>query len=127
MTLMGPEADYGVVVFSPPGIIGYYLGEAGGVGDAPPTLGMHTLPLPFARYRRLFEEGATLAIPTVRHVPAASVDRAIKQRSRMHWWLADREVRARKPTATALLLDEHGHVTETAAANFLLVHGDTVI
>jgi branched-chain amino acid aminotransferase len=125
-TLIGPDADFGIVVFATPGIIGYYLGEPGGVGDAPPTVGMHTFPLPFARYRRLFEEGATLAIPTVRHVPAASVDRAIKQRSRMHWWLADREIHARRPTASALLLDEHGHVTETASANFLLVQGDTV-
>ncbi len=126
-TLIGPGADFGVVVFATPGIIGYYLGEAGGVGDAPPTVGMHTFPLPFARYRRLFEDGATLAIPTVRHVPAASVDRAIKQRSRMHWWLADREVHARKPTASALLLDERGHVTETAAANFLLVKGGVIL
>jgi branched-chain amino acid aminotransferase len=37
----------------------------------------------------------------------------------MHWWLADREVHAR--SAMALLLDENNHVTETAAANFLIV------
>jgi branched-chain amino acid aminotransferase len=83
--------------------------------------------LPFARYRHLFEAGATLAISNVRHVPGASVDRRIKHRSRLHWWIADREVQARMPHASALLLDENGHVTETAAANFLLVRDGKVL
>jgi branched-chain amino acid aminotransferase len=117
------DADLAVLVFATPGVIGYYLGEPGGAGDAAPTLGMHTFPLPFRRYRRLFEDGATLAIPGVRHVPAVCVDRRIKQRSRLHWWLADREVHPR----AALLLDENGHVTETAAANFLLVKDGVVV
>lgn len=125
--LVSPEADLALLVFATPGVVGYYRGEPGGAGDAAPTLGMHTFPLPFARYRRLFEEGATLAISYVRHVPAASIDRRIKQRSRLHWWLADREVQARVPHASALLLDENGHVTETATANFLLVRDGKVL
>ena len=52
-------------------------------------------PLPFARYRRFFEEGARLVIPSTRHVPAVCVDPRIKQRSRLHWWRADRIVRLR--------------------------------
>jgi branched-chain amino acid aminotransferase len=124
---LGSEGDLAVVVFATPGIIGYYLGEPGGAGDASTTLGMHTFPLPFRRYRRLFEEGATLAIPSVRQVPTVSIDPRIKQRSRLHWWLADREVHARMPTASALLLDEQGHVTETAAANFLIVKDGVVV
>jgi branched-chain amino acid aminotransferase len=116
------DGDLAVLIFATPGAIGYYLGEPGGAGDAPPTLGMHTFPLPFRRYRGLFEGGATLAIPTIRHVPGVCVDRRIKQRSRLHWWLADREVHPR----TALLLDENGCVTETAAANFLMVKDGVV-
>src|SRR5262249_28372922 len=50
-----------------------------------------------------------------------------KQRSRLHWWLADREARDIAPGAWALLLDTGGHVTETAAANFLLVKGGAVL
>jgi branched-subunit amino acid aminotransferase/4-amino-4-deoxychorismate lyase len=122
-----PDVDLAVVVFATPGVVGYYLGEPGGAGDASPTLGMHTFPLPFRRYRRLFEEGATLAVPGVRHVPRACVDPRIKQRSRLHWWLAENEVRAQTPTAMALLLDPDGHVTETAAANFLIVMDGVVV
>jgi branched-chain amino acid aminotransferase len=125
--LLGPGQDLAVVVFATPGPVGWYLGEPGGPGDGPPTVGMHTFPLPLHRYAGLFTEGARLVIPDVRQVPAASVDPRIKQRSRMHWWLADRAARRTRPGAVALLLDGGGHVTETAAANFLAVRGGTVL
>ncbi len=116
--LVPPEQDLALVFFATPGPVGYYLGEPGGPGDGPPTLGIHTFPLPFARYRALFEHGARLVVPPVR---PSSLDPRIKQRSRLHWWLADRHGRNIQPGASALLLDESGHVTETAAANFLAV------
>src|SRR5262245_26179055 len=121
-----PTIELCLVLFATPGPIGYYHGEPGGAGDGAPTFGMHTFPLPYARYRRLIEHGADLIVPAVRHVPASCVDPQIKQRSRMHWWLADREVQAAHPGAIALLLDEQGHVTETAAANFLIVKRGTI-
>jgi branched-subunit amino acid aminotransferase/4-amino-4-deoxychorismate lyase len=125
--LLPPGGELALVLFATPGPIGYYLGEPGGPGDGPPTFGMHTFPLPFARYRALFTEGARLVIPPTRQVLPSSVDPRIKQRSRMHWWLADREVRQTDPGASALLLDEKGFVTETAAANLLVVRGGTVL
>jgi branched-chain amino acid aminotransferase len=125
--LLPPDQDLALVLFATPGPVGYYLGQPGGAGDGPPTLGMHTFPLPFARYRPLFREGARLVVPATRHVPAASVDPRIKQRSRLHWWLAEQEARALEPGASALLLDADGHVTETAAANFLVVRRGTVL
>jgi branched-subunit amino acid aminotransferase/4-amino-4-deoxychorismate lyase len=88
---------------------------------------MHTFPLPFDRYRALVQQGATLVVPRTRHVPAASVDRRVKQRSRLHWWLAETEARRLQAGAQALLLDESGSLTETAAANFLIVRGGAVI
>ena len=125
--LLPQTQEHCLVLFATPGPVGYYLGEPGGAGDAVPTFGMHTFPLPYDRYRRLIEHGADLVIPQTRHVPAACVDPRIKHRSRMHWWLADREVQAVRPGAQALLLNERGHVTETAAANFLIVKQGVVI
>jgi branched-subunit amino acid aminotransferase/4-amino-4-deoxychorismate lyase len=116
-----------LVLFATPGPVGYYLGQLGGAGDAAPTFGMQTFPLPFARYRGLIEHGAVLVVPSIRHVPAECVDPRIKQRSRMHWWLAEHEVRHIQPGAQALLLDTTGHVTETAASNFLIVRDGVVI
>jgi branched-subunit amino acid aminotransferase/4-amino-4-deoxychorismate lyase len=119
--------ELALVLFATPGPIGYYLGQSGGPGDGPPTVGLHTFPLPFARYRSLFTDGARLVVPATRHIPAASVDPRAKMRSRMSWWIAEKEAKDLDPGATALLLDADGFVTETAAANFLIVRGGEVV
>ncbi len=119
--LLKPEGDVALVMFATPGDVGYYLGKPGGAGENSPTLGMHTFPLPFHRYARFFRGGANLVVPPTRHVPSQCLPPQIKQRSRLHWWLAEQEAHAVDSTASALLLDREGHVTETAAANFLLV------
>jgi branched-chain amino acid aminotransferase len=124
---LAPEGELAIVLFATPGPIGYYLGEPGGPGDGKPTFGIHTFPLPLDRYRRLFTEGARLIIPAVRQVSGQSVSPSIKQRSRLHWWLAEREARRADPFASALLLDADGFVTETAAANLLLVIGGEIV
>jgi branched-chain amino acid aminotransferase len=125
--LLAPDGELALVLFATPGLIGYYGGQAGGLGESEPTFGMHTFPLLFDRLRPFFERGAHLVIPPTRQVPAACVDPRIKQRSRLHWWLADRQVREQEPGALALLLDQEGHVTETASANFLLVKKGAVL
>ncbi len=125
--LLQPGGDVAIVFLATPGPIGYYLGEPGGPGDGPPTLRVHTFPLPFARFHRLVRDGAVLVVPSVRHVPADCVDPRIKQRSRISGWIADQEARRIEPGASALLLDADGFVTETVAANFLIVRGGTVL
>jgi branched-chain amino acid aminotransferase len=126
-TLLGPEQDLALVMFATPGPIGYYAGLPGGPGDGLPTLGMHTFPLPLGRYARLFREGVRLIVPSTRHVPAVCVDPRAKQRSRLHWWLAEQEAHAADAGASALLLDIAGHVTETAGANFLVVRDGVLL
>ncbi len=125
--LLLPGGDLAIVLFATPGPVGYYLGEPGGPGDGPPTLGVHTFPLPFARYQRLFRDGAVLVTPAVRHVPADCVDPRIKQRSRLSGWIADHKARRIEPDASAVLLDADGFVTETVVANFLIVRDGTVL
>ena len=119
--LIHANSDLALVLLATPGPIGYYLGES--ALSSEPTFGMHTFPLPFRRYWPWIEHGITLMTPSIRAVPAACVDPRIKQRSRMHWWLAAREV---APEAHALLLDDAGNVTETASANFLLVRNGVI-
>jgi branched-chain amino acid aminotransferase len=124
--LLDANSDLALVLFATPGPIGYYLGQTTAAGEQP-TFGMHTFPLPFARYRPWIEHGIALATPSVRAVPAVCVDPHVKQRSRMHWWLAEQEVRRTHPGAQPLLLDLEGNVTETASANFLLVRDGMLI
>jgi branched-subunit amino acid aminotransferase/4-amino-4-deoxychorismate lyase len=125
--LLEPGQDLALVMFATPGPIGYYAGLPRGPGDGPPTLGMHTFSLPFARYQRFFEQGASLRVPQTRHVPADCFDLRAKVRSRLHWWIGQQEVQDLEPGAIALLLDHGGWVTETAGANFLIVKDGMVV
>ncbi len=117
------NGDVALVLIATPGPIGFYLGQSINAGEQP-TFAMHTFPLPFARYRPWIVDGVSLVTPIVRAVPAACVDPHIKQRSRMHWWLAQQQV---GKNAQALLLDMNDNVTETASANFLVVKDGTLI
>jgi branched-chain amino acid aminotransferase len=116
--------ELALVMLATPGPIGHYAGlpESG-----PPTVMMHTFPLPFGRYRKLFTDGATLVVPPTRPIPAECIDPRAKMRSRMHWWIAEQQAHDIDPNASALLVDAAGHVTETAAANFLIVKNGTVL
>jgi branched-chain amino acid aminotransferase len=120
-SLLPPGGELCAVLFATPGPIGYYVGLTGGAGDGATTLGFYTHPLPFARLRDTVHRGAHLVVPTIRQIPRSVLDPAIKHRSRMHWWLAEREAHAMTPGAAPLLLDESGHVTESPSANFVLV------
>jgi branched-subunit amino acid aminotransferase/4-amino-4-deoxychorismate lyase len=125
--LVKPNQDLALVLFATPGPIGYYVGQPGAAGEAPATIGMHTFPLPVERYRPFHLQGIHLVVPDTRHVPIECVDPHIKQRSRMHWWMAQKQAQAKEPGSQALLLDLGGHVTETAVANFLIVRKGTVV
>jgi branched-chain amino acid aminotransferase len=119
--LLSPEQELALVSFVTPGPIGYYVGQE---GTGPPTVGMHTFPLPLTRYARFFSEGPRLFTPSVLQPAQAS---GIKHRSRLHWWLASQEVRRLDSEAIALLLDRRGNVTETALANLLIVKDGRVL
>src|SRR5262249_22270056 len=51
----------------------------------------------------------------------------VKCRSRMHYYLAEKEVQRIDAQANALLLDLDGNVTETGTANFLFVNRGCIV
>jgi branched-chain amino acid aminotransferase len=51
----------------------------------------------------------------------------MKYRSRMHYYLADKEAQMVDPEAMALLLDLNGNLTETSSSNFLIVERGTIV
>ncbi len=125
--LLKPESDLALVQFLSPGPIGLYAGRACRAGSGPPTFCMHTFELPFALWRPLLLQGAHVVIPSVRHVPVQCVAPQIKCRSRMHWWLAECEVRLADPNALPICLDLDGNLTESSGANFVLVRDGQVL
>ena len=113
--LVDPSADLGVTIFVTPGISRTYRPDA----EPVPTTGVHSYPLPFSLWAEKYRIGQHCELSHVQQVPAACWPRAIKARSRLHYFLADQEVRSRHPAAQAILLDDRGYVSEASTANVI--------
>ncbi len=87
---------------------------------ARPTVCLHTHPLAFHLWAGKYQSGQALATTGIRQVPEQCWPAELKCRSRMHYYLADREAAAVDPEARALLLDAQGFVTEASTANLLI-------
>jgi branched-subunit amino acid aminotransferase/4-amino-4-deoxychorismate lyase len=81
---------------------------------------VHSYPLPFRLWSKYYRTGQALEVVDVRQVSAQNWPLEIKCRSRMHYYRAGQQARRSNPEATALLLDERGHVSETPIANIVL-------
>lgn len=125
--LLGDGDELGLVHFVTAGEYPTYAGMSGRPARTTPTVCVHTFPLPFALWAKRMLTGAHVIVPSTRHVPPQCYDPKVKYRSRMHFYLADREVRQIDPEASALLLDLDGNVTETSTANFLIVERGTIV
>ena len=117
-----PGHDLGVVVFVTPGDL---PAQHGGRSGSPRTA-VHTFPLAFGGWADGYDSGLSLRCAAVRQVPDACWPVRAKVRSRLHYFLADRQVHAEEPGARALLLHIDGRVSETSTANVAVVHGDTI-
>lgn len=127
VALVSPTTEWSIVWLATPGQVGSFLGQPGTVRDAKPRLIVYAFPVDISRFDSFYEQGVELRL--ARYVtcpPPTVVHPHAKQRSRLHWWLAEGEVKQTFPTASALLLDQNGFVTETASSNLLLVRDGQV-
>ena len=108
-------SDLGLSLFVTPGAYPTFSPD----GDARPTVGLHTYSLPFHQWCGKYAAGDRLVVSQVRQVPSVCWPAALKCRSRMHYYLADREAAQREPGARALLLDLDDHVVEASTANLV--------
>jgi branched-subunit amino acid aminotransferase/4-amino-4-deoxychorismate lyase len=112
-SLLRAGDDLGLAVFVTPGAYPTLRPH-----DPPqPTVGMHTYSLPFSLWANKYKNGQHLVTSRVQQISPRSWPAELKCRSRMHYYLADREAQAVDRTARALLLDENGCVTEASTAN----------
>jgi branched-chain amino acid aminotransferase len=111
--LLAAGDDLGLSIFVTPGPYASLAPR----GVAGPTVAMHSYPLPFRLFARKYREGETARIVGVRQVPSECWPAELKCRSRMHYYLADREARLAEPGARAILLDGEGAVSEASTAN----------
>lgn len=119
--------ELGLIQFVTAGQNMTYLGAARRDECRRPTVCCHTFPLPCELWAEKYSAGQHLLIPSIRQIPSECLSPTIKHRSRLHWLLADAQVRERDPQATAILLDAKGDLTETSAGNFFLVNDTTIL
>jgi branched-subunit amino acid aminotransferase/4-amino-4-deoxychorismate lyase len=117
--LLPADVELMLILLATPGPIPRLLGLPDGPVD--PTLLLYTYPLDRSRLESQRTNGVVLRTTRVQAPSWATLPPQAKHRSRLHWWLAEREVQAREAEATALMLDAEGFVTETWNANVLLV------
>lgn len=125
--LADPEDELGLIHFVTAGEFPVYAGSAGRSARTTPTVCAHTFPMPFELWAPKLKTGAHLVTPSIRHVPPQCFDPKMKYRSRMHYYLADKEAQLVDPDASALLLDLQGNVTETGGSNFLIVERGVIV
>ncbi len=104
------DGDWYVVAFATPGV--------GAHGE--PTRCVHGGPLPFHQWAEKFAAGQKVVFSSIHQVPNNCWPAELKCRSRMHYYLADREAAATQPGARAIVLDQDGHVAEATTANIVI-------
>ena len=114
--LLAPNDDLGLSIFVTPGGYPAYPPP----GPRRPTVCLHTYPLPFQLWAEKYRTGQALVTTAVEQVSPRSWPPGLKCRSRMHYYLADRQAAATDPGARALLLDAQGFVSEASTANLLI-------
>ncbi len=117
--LEDPANDLGVSVFVTPGLYPGYSPPT----PTTPTVGLHTYRLPFRLWAAKYAKGQPLVTPAIEQVSPRCWPPQLKCRSRMHYYLADREAAALDPEARALLLTSEGWVAEASTANIIVVFG----
>ncbi len=102
--------DWNIIAFVTPG----KSADASG-----PTVCVHGHPLPFQQWAHQFVQGVSAVIADARQVPDECWPTELKCRSRMHYYLAERQAQLDGPDSRAILLDQEGYVGEGSTANVI--------
>lgn len=114
-SLIETDDDWTIVAFVTPGKT---------ADAARPTICVHGSPLPFHDWARKYTDGVEAKIVDIRQTPNECWPAELKCRSRMHYYLAERQVEAATPGAKAILLDQGGLVGEGTTANLVAWYAD---
>jgi branched-chain amino acid aminotransferase len=115
--------DVGVVIFVTPGDLASQHGGRGGHART----AIHSFPLAFGMWADAYDTGLALRSVSVTQVPDSCWPLHAKVRSRLHYFLADREAHAAEPGARAVIAHADGRISETSTANIAIVRDRTVL
>jgi branched-chain amino acid aminotransferase len=86
-----------------------------------PNVVIDVMPLPLAKRARMFRDGATVMVSSVRRTPPGSLSPRAKTHNYLNMIVAEHPVKAVDPDAWALLLDENGNLAEGIGSNLFVV------
>ncbi|MFM7136062.1 MAG: aminotransferase class IV [Planctomycetota bacterium] len=118
-----PPPDLGLVIFVTAGDLASQHGGHSG----PPRAAIHSFPLAFGLWAGAYDDGVALRSVAVTQVPEACWPLAAKVRSRLHYFLADREAAAAESGARAVLAHADGRISETSTANVAIVRDGRIM
>ena len=98
-----------------------------GQTNAGPTVFVHTYPLHADKLKESFEAGIRLTSVTTQEIPAESLPKELKCRSRMHYYLAEQEAKAIDPNSRALLNNADGFIAEGTTASVVMVKSGQLV
>jgi len=126
--VFGPEDEHRLMINVSRGPLSIYTHVFG--GKPGPTVIIADFPLKWTvvGMGKLFDTGINAVIPSQKAIPSYLLDPKIKNRSRIHYQMANIEVsRYRGDNNWALLLDPDGFIAEGTGDNFFIVRNDAVI
>lgn len=92
--------------------------------NSKPTIIVTTRELDFRQFRKIYSQGFSLQKIGIVETDAGSVPKEFKCRSRMHYWLAQRQAQSIDEESIPLLLDSDGFVAETPTSTIALKTSD---
>ena len=125
---IGDDDEDRVMVNVSRGILSTYWPVFG--GDPGPTLIISVFPLSWTMgcAADMYDTGVHAVTPAQRAIPADLLDPKMKNRSRLHYMIANLQVSvAGDAEAWALLLDPDGAVAEGTGSNFFLISGGELL
>lgn len=127
--LFADDDEHRIMIDVSRGLLGIYQHNIAGVAPGP-NLIIADFPLRWtvAGMGRLFDHGINAVITSQRAIPASLLDPKIKNRSRIHYLMANIEAsQVEGEDNWALLLDPDGFIAEGTGDNFFIVKGRKVI
>ena len=110
------------------GLLSMYANVLGGKVEPNVIISVFPVKWTVAALAPLYDTGVHAVFPSQRMIPADLLEPKIKNRSRMHYLMANLDVAmVDDPTAWALLFDPDGFIAEGTGSNFFMVKDGTLL